>query len=557
MLFIEASLLFNFQVSKLLEQGGRFDAEPSFLHVFQQLKENGQRPIDPEYERVRRHYNVEYNRNLPLTNGLTDELAKQLQTAARNCIVVNMRARIRQWMKYRFTDEYLNHLPSRYRKMQWLNRHLDNLFHPTDSPRAEAIDAVRERLAEDLEVDVDFDFGALETERWWEFYPIAFRLQQFFVARGAEAMRSFKLCPIASHGHKHILFTARGFHELLKLLNLTKLTQFADFNTNGLPFEMAESLFNIEKWQKGRKRYAMAFSTDGVSVGIHMQRPVPAFVQSDEPLNDFQRYRMIENPEEPEQYVGVDPGRIRMCSMFNLDATDRRNAHSTFIWGSAIRSADKTHGLHKKQHLMTRGIENDQRTHANRVISKDATRYEEYTRFRLKWFIRKQKVYGRWKYTQLKWNLFMDRQKGLDLLAGDLLYGKRSIVFWGDGDRSVALGIRGHIRPPRARFMHAVRHHPKCIAVLLTHERYSTVKCARCLQFTRPYQLRGAQTTDPSQHFPRTRVRVCPHCTGRWGEGLVVNRDYNGAKNILMNAGLPLLDGNPNRLLQDPPPLPQ
>ena len=50
----------------------------------------------------------------------------------------------------------------------------------------------------------------------------------------------------------------------------------------------------------------------------------------------------------------------------------------------------------------------------------------------------------------------------------------------------------------------------QCIAVLVTHERYSTVKCAGCLQFTWPYERRGSQSTDPSQIFLKSRAR-CAH----------------------------------------------
>lgn len=560
-LYIEASLLYNFKISKKLSKGERFDEEPNFSHLFQEIQTNSQRPLDPDYANVRLQYDIDYNRNFALMHSQIDGLRVTLQTAAMNCIIVHMRARVRKWMKYRFQDVYLNQLATKLQRCQWLNRHLDHLFYPDADEEAEALDEVLQHMSADLGVELDFNFFNLETE-WWKFYPIAFRLQQFFTARGEEEdegrMKSFRICPIASHGHKHILYTAKGLHYLMWTLGLTQYSQFNEFSNNALIFDLWCSLFNVSKWHKPLigKTFAMSFSSNGIDVSIMMQRKVRRQTSVYIP-NDFDRFRAnhIHNREQPEQHIGIDPGRINMFSAYTREVDTNLDFDST-LKGSQFRANTHDWDRRQKRHWMSVKVENDSRAHAGKVNSKDATRFREFTRYRLRWFKRKQKVYGQWKMTRLKWEKHRCKTALLDKLAGFLMRGKRSIVFWGDGDRGVALGIRGHIRPPCGQLYRAVQRHPLCIAALMTHERYSSAKCSDCLQFTREYEPRGQQLADPLQNFPATRIRVCTHCNGRWPEGKLWNRDINGARNILLNAGMPLLYEGRNRLLLPPPQLP-
>ena len=71
--------------------------------------------------------------------------------------------------------------------------------------------------------------------------------------------------------------------------------------------------------------------------------------------------------------------------------------------------------------------------------SKDATRDREYTHYRLRCFIRKQTVYGR----------------GTRKSFGEREEVTRAFNLFGVMSSGSALGIKGHIRPPGEKFLHA------------------------------------------------------------------------------------------------------
>lgn len=177
-MYIEATIALNFEVCKSVVEGIPITSEPDMLRIFQQLKNikynsKNAKLLDEEYILLRTKHNRPLYESKYRTT-IIQELAKQLQTAAKNCICVHMRSRIRRWMKHRFYLGFL-HECTNYGRETLLKNILNDIFAGTNE--SDHIEEVRRAMNEDLG---DADLTNLEAE-WWTFYEMAYQLQQYFI----------------------------------------------------------------------------------------------------------------------------------------------------------------------------------------------------------------------------------------------------------------------------------------------------------------------------------------------------------------------------------------
>lgn len=573
-MYIEATIALNFAVCKSVVEGIPITSEPDMLRIFQQLKQSNYnsknaKPLDEEYKRLRTKHNRPLYESRHRTT-IIQELAKQLQTAAKNCICVHMRSRIRRWMKHRFYFGFLQEL-TKYGRETLLTNILDDIFAGTNE--SDHTEEVRRAMKNDLG---DADLTNLETE-WWTFYKMAYQLQQYFIRnqppprppptiavqpikkkKRSVSMRSFSLCPLASHGLKHIRYTTDAFYELLRATDLIGTDAKSNLSDQEFLVETWSSYFNVNEFHKPsrNKTFGMTFTTNSVDASIQMLRQRR---QVSTRSNDWEIIRMDFNPDEVGRYVGVDPGRIQMynASTHEVSRTQQVEETTKSLKGSTFRDRTGAYGRQKRLHKYTYKLLNSLNDlHQNEELtSKDARNYVAYAEYRLEWFDRRQNTFGRRKIAREDWERKRRTQQELAKCANSLLGviskqpvpPPQTIVFWGDGDRGARPGIRG-VRPPCSKLFHHIKHHPKCRALLLTFEGWSTKLCATCFTLTRPYELRGQQLLPNTPKFPQSRIRVCPNCNV-YGGGKIWNRDANGSRNILINVGLPLLLFNENNLM--------
>lgn len=291
-MYIEVTILLNFTICKSLVEVIEIISEPDILRMFQPLKlskYSSKRAIviDDEYTRLREAhsrplYECKYR------TALIQELAKQLQTAAKNCICVHMRARICRWIN-RFYFGFL-HNRTKSGKETLINHILDNIFAGTSV--YDNTQEVRLAMMADLGKN---DFKNLQAE-WWTFYNVAFKLQQYFIrnqppppppasavgtikkdqpALPPISMRSFSLCPLASHGLKHIHYTTDAYYNLLRATELIKTDAKSLLSEPEFLMDVWSSNFNVSQFHKPNrnKTFAMSFTTNSVDASIQMLRP--------------------------------------------------------------------------------------------------------------------------------------------------------------------------------------------------------------------------------------------------------------------------------------------
>lgn len=198
---------------------------------------------------------------------------------------------------------------------------------------------------------------------------------------------------------------------------------------------------------------------------------------------------------------------------------------------------------------------------------------QAYTVHRLKWFERRQAVYGTAKITRLKLEKFMRSEKVCHRIAKALISSNsdvRTLVIIGSTKTAANSPIKGYIKVPSPQLLRALRVHTDVIEI---NEFRTTVLCSHCRgnynsYFTYPTHFSKFYEYMAISHhmfcfffvsitafaYPEAtphRFQVCHGC------GTVWHRDVNAGNNMFRNA-IALLSGlalHPNfsRRVRAPP----
>lgn len=286
-------------------------------------------------------------------------------------------------------------------------------------------------------------------------------------------------------------------------------------------------------------KFGYSFTTDGVSVSMSMNRIVSK-------RSKFKSKRVkkdeasIENSHaQSKSYskiISVDPGAktpIVTCTRSNDGGFEYR-----VLKKERVVYETKEHHREKKRSRFTKDIED--RVNADRenreletgvVITFKSTNVREYTRFQLKWFDEKQRVYEQRRLQRLKFDKYINDQKMLNKIV-DEYFGKEpdTLIVYGAGFDFLNKGtFKGHRKFRHNEVLKIIRQR-KNLSVFIINEAFTTKNCSKCYESG----LKNHLHVSKSPH----RYVYCSVC--RKG----IHRDKNGAKNILLkfekNKNLPI-----------------
>lgn len=180
-------------------------------------------------------------------------------------------------------------------------------------------------------------------------------------------------------------------------------------------------------------------------------------------------------------------------------------------------------GLHtRKQRLeaMTVNLDENMRRERESMnnIGSTSPSFTIFTRFELKWFVRKCSVYQQEKITRIKLDQYSRTLSAAAKLANSLCpVGAKTILFWGAAVTSPDMKIKKYVRSANARILTAFKMLPKTRCEVFEVDEYRTTKCcSRCFAISPP-------TTQPIH-----RYQHCIVCN------LNINRDVNAGINMIM-----------------------
>lgn len=353
---------------------------------------------------------------------------------------------------------------------------------------------------------------------WHSTIPMWIEIQRDMYARGE---RSFVIFPQPSHGLKHVTYTSRGWHELLRRVDPSNVTSNWPSITDHKKELWAPYL---DTCVVDMKKFGCCIQTDGVAVSISMNRP--------------KRTSVLRKAALPKSYtidaffedriVAVDPGSrvpVAACdSRTGFKRITKRWVRShTLEWkrdryrSRKLRRVELNEAADRQRVELNRGVQ---------ITCRNGEQVKLYTDFRLKWFDARQLPFERTrKLTRLSFNKYMMTARMNERIVRETFLSDtpsdRVLVLYGVGVNFVNVACYSGRKFKHTDLLRRLRA-KRNIRVQLVDESYTSKACSECNELRN-----GTYTRLRMNH--RLRRGVCPDCNAD------VERDYNAAKNILVN----------------------
>lgn len=517
-LSVEVAIYIHYILNKEWESG-IFDKKKDFLQYFYALSTTGKQSrktdtMDIEYRNLRQGHIKELANRSYLSNPIVFA-SKQYLTLYNNNIWMHGYNRIKRFLKL-FDNNKTRVFET-----------LDYLFNSNN--RFQADPTLIARMIEYLDYDGNRILKIKEDPQQ--------HIRLFYNLKGFNHMylqRNFSLVPIYKHGLHHIRYDSQAMFTCLSGLKKTG--------------DVKREQFNVEEWKKYFKlpetvnrKFHGSISTDGVAVTFAMERLVPKRTQRcDEPATEDHYIEHTYNDESyletikgnlikqsfPNEmlhydvYIGLDPGlKLTFGGSWRstLDEFDEKNTIK--LKSGKFRAMSGAVTRKYTLDKITREIEKESKSQ----ISPNQDFYIEYTRHRLKWFVKKQNVYSQRKVARLKLKKFICVEAAAHAVSKSLVQNRKALVFVGASKISSNSPMRGYIRSPQRALLKALRTHADVVEV---NEYRTTQLCSQtnCHQFVK------------TSRSPK-RYQFCQKCGTKW------NRDVNAGNNMIYVGSKMLLGG--------------
>ncbi|AFV50425.1 hr5 [Heliothis virescens ascovirus 3g] len=136
---------------------------------------------------------------------------------------------------------------------------------------------------------------------WHSTIPMWISIQREIYARGEQ---SFVIFPQPSHGLKHVTYTSRGWHELLRRVTPSTITSSWPSITDHKKELWAPYL---DTSVVDMKKFGCCIQTDGVAVSLSMNRPKRKPAPRKKPISTLPKSYVTDTFNE-DRIVAVDPG---------------------------------------------------------------------------------------------------------------------------------------------------------------------------------------------------------------------------------------------------------
>ncbi|AJP09061.1 hr1 [Heliothis virescens ascovirus 3f] len=353
---------------------------------------------------------------------------------------------------------------------------------------------------------------------WHSTIPMWIEIQRDMYARGEQ---SFVIFPQPGHGLKHVSYTSRGWHELLRRVDPSNVTS----NWTSITDHKKELWVPyLDTCVVDMKKFGCCIQTDGVAVSISMNRPKIMPIRRKAALP--KSYTIDAFFED--RIVAVDPGSrvpVAACdSRAGFKRITKRWVRShTLEWkrdryrSRKLRRVELDEAADRQRVELDRGVQ---------ITCRNGEQVKLYTDFRLKWFDARQRPFERTrKLTRLSFNKYMMTARTNERIVRETFLSDapsdRVLVLYGAGVNFVNVACYSGRKFKHTDLLRRLRA-KRNIRVRLIDESYTSKACSDCNELRN-----GTYTRLRMNH--RLRRGVCPDCNAD------VERDYNAAKNILVN----------------------
>ncbi|AOW41382.1 hypothetical protein D1Q00_gp043 [Trichoplusia ni granulovirus LBIV-12] len=348
---------------------------------------------------------------------------------------------------------------------------------------------------------------------WWNTIPLWLKIQQELFDR--DKVESFRLFPQPSYGLKHLTYTSRGWHELLRRVK---------------PDTTPSSWMSIDDhikelwapWLKSTKNFGCCLQTDGVSVSLSMNRWVKKVTKNGETKE------VVIKKWKPsyDKLIAVDPGSRIPVAAYNSNGVYQR------ITSKYVKSHSLEWKRERVRSKLTKSSEQAEAKDRERVqaacsivlSSKNTSHVVEYTVFRLKWFnVRQQPYETHLKLTRLRFDKYINTGKVQEKIVKQVFDGggmEKTLVLYGAGSHFMNTAQFSGRKFKHNALLKKLRQ-KRNIHVEIVDESYTSQACSAC-------NYKTGQFSKISMDHKRRRG-VCPNCSSSF------DRDQNAAKNILIN----------------------
>ncbi|AFV50287.1 hr1 [Heliothis virescens ascovirus 3g] len=356
---------------------------------------------------------------------------------------------------------------------------------------------------------------------WHSTIPMWIEIQREMYARGEQ---SFIIFPQPSHGLKHVTYTSRGWHELLRRVTPSNITSnwpsITDHKKDLWAPYLDTSVVDM-------KKFGCCIQTDGVAVSLSINRPKSKPASRKKPISTLPKSYVTDTFNE-DRIVAVDPGSrvpVAACdSRTGFKRITKRWVRShTLEWkrdryrSRKLRKIELDEAVDRYRIELDRGVQ---------ITCRNGHQVKLYTDFRLKWFDARQRPYERMrKLTRLSFDKYMMTARTNERIVRETFLGDtpsdRVLVLYGAGVNFVNVACYSGRKFKHTDLLRRLRSR-RNIKVRLVDESYTSKACSDCNELRN-----GTYTRLRMNH--RLRRGVCPDCNAD------VERDYNAAKNILIN----------------------
>lgn len=329
--------------------------------------------------------------------------------------------------------------------------------------------------------------------------------------------KSFHVFPQPSSGLKHVTYTSRGWHELLRRVS-------PETTPSAWPQieDHLRELWSPYLDSRLMKKFGCTLQTDGVSVSLSMNRYKEKKTKSYEP-STAKKARITEIEVDGKRTVAVDPG-----SRIPLAVYDPWTDSCTRITRAYVRSHTlewKRARASKKLLSATLQAEASAREELqkreNIIISAKSTNgVIAYSSFKLKWLDRMQEPYElHSKLTRHKLDKYIRTAITEERIIRDAFSRGVERILYGAGANFMNVGQFSGRKFKHDSLLKRLK--SKGVQVEIVNEQYTSKACSECNANSGQYHRVVMNN--------RTRRAVCPNC------GAEFDRDYNAAKNIFTN----------------------
>lgn len=363
-----------------------------------------------------------------------------------------------------------------------------------------------------------YDYNLLKlSKRPYQYIPLLYQMQEDFFRAGEP---SFKVVPFRSHQMQHIDICNTGLEELFqreKGMTSGSRKPRRDPNFQATIRHQWSSLFKVELFEPQLSSMVIfhGISTNGISLSVIMKR------QKRTPTTPPKRKTIDAN-----FLLGIDPGYHLPVAGVQRDISGTTNPDSQQLQTPIKITSKEWHqatGVNtRKQRLeaMTANFEEDmsrERELLNNIGSTSPS-FTIFTRFELKWFMRKCAIYQQDKITRIKLDKYSRTLSAAAKLANSLCpVGAKTILFWGAAVTSPNMQIKKYVRSANSKILTAFKMLPKTRCEVFEVDEYRTTKCcSRCFAISPPTTKNGH------------RYQHCAVCN------LNINRDINAGINMIM-----------------------